>query len=121
MFKRGDSEYIADMLMACKRILEFTRGLTYDDFCKNNMVVDAVVRNIEILGEATKSVSEELKKKYPEVEWREIAKTRDKVIHFYFGVDVSIIWDIVTMDIPTLKDKLKKIQTSEGWKFELED
>ncbi|HDN83622.1 MAG TPA: DUF86 domain-containing protein [Candidatus Altiarchaeales archaeon] len=78
---------------------------------------DAVVRNIEILGEASKSISEELKKKYPEVEWREISRTRDKIIHFYFGVDLSIIWDIITVDIPSLREKLKRITKREGWEI----
>ncbi|MCD6381028.1 MAG: DUF86 domain-containing protein, partial [Candidatus Odinarchaeota archaeon] len=58
---------------------------------------------------------EGLKKKYPEVEWREISRTRDKIIHFYFGVDLSIIWDIITVDIPELKEKIKEIIEREGW------
>ena len=66
--------------------MKYTENLSYEDFKKNDMVIDAVVRNIEILGEASKSISDELKEKYPEIEWREISRTRDKIIHFYFGV-----------------------------------
>ncbi len=109
MSKRGDREFDLDMLSACNKILEYTKDLTYEDFCKKDIVIDAVVRNIEILGEAAKSISDSLKGKYPEVEWREIAKTRDKIIHFYFGVDLSIIWDIITVDLPNLKSKLTRI------------
>ena len=69
------------------------------------MIIGVVVRNIEILGEASKNISEGLKKKYPEVKWREISRTRDKIIHFYFGVDLSIVWDIITVDIPSLRKK----------------
>jgi len=81
------------------------------------MVIDAVVRNIEILEEVAKNISEGLKKKYPEIEWREIVRTRDKIIHFYFGVDISIVWDIVTIDIPKLKDKPESLIKSEGWEI----
>ncbi len=116
MSKRGDKEFILDMLNACERILRYTQNLSYEDFCNNDMVIDAVVRNIEILGEAVKKISDNLKTKYKEVEWREIAKTRDKIIHFYFGLDLSIIWDIITVDIPALKEKLNKIIEIEGWK-----
>ena len=109
MPKRGDREFLMDMIVACERIMKYTENLTYDEFCKNDIVVDAVVRNIEILGEASKNISENLRKKYPDVGWREISRTRDKIIHFYFGVDLSIVWDIVTVDVPSLRDKLKKI------------
>ena len=115
MFKRGDREFLTDMIIACRKIMKYTKGMSYQDFAKNEMVIDAVVRNIEVLGEAAKKISEDLKKKYPEVEWREIARTRDKIIHFYFGVDLSIVWDIVEVDIPSLIEKLKKIAEKEGW------
>ena len=109
MSKRGDREFILDMLSACERILEYTENLSYEDFCSKQMVVDAVVRNIEILGEATKNVSDELKNKHPEIEWQEIVRTRDKIIHFYFGVNLSIIWDIIKNDIPNLYEEIEKI------------
>jgi len=118
MPKRGDKEFVLDMLIACGRILKYTENLSYDDFCKNEMVLDAVVRNIEVLGEAAKNVSENVKNRYGDVEWREIARTRDKIIHFYFGVDVSIVWDIATKDIPVLKSKLEGLVKAEGWKAE---
>jgi len=118
MSKRGDREFLMDMLIACEKIMKYTRDLSYEDFRRNDMVIDAVVRNIEILGEASKNISEGLKKRYPEVEWREISRTRDKIIHFYFGVDLSIVWDIITVDIPPLRKKLEKITKEEGWENE---
>ncbi len=114
MSKRGDRGFILDMMIACERMLEYTEQLSYEDFSKNQMAIDAVVRNLEILGEAAKNVSNELKSKYPEVEWREIVRTRDKIIHSYFGVDISIIWDILANDIPVLKNKLQNLVKSEG-------
>lgn len=116
MSKRGDREFLIDMLIACERIERYTKGLSYKDFCENDLVIDAVLRNIEILGEASKNISEELKKKYPEVEWRAISRTRDKIIHSYFGVDLSIVWDIITVDIPALQKKLEKIAKEKSWK-----
>ena len=115
MSTREDREFVMDMLIACEKILEYTKNLSYEDFKKNNLVIDAVVRNIEILGEAAKSVSEKFKEKYKDIGWREITRTRDKIIHFYFGVDLSIIWDIITVDLPTLKEKLERIIKQEGW------
>ena len=67
MPKRGDREFLLDMLLACEKILNYTKNLSYEEFRKNDMVVDAVVRNIEILGEASKNISQNLKQKYPEV------------------------------------------------------
>ncbi len=116
MSKRGDREFLIDMLIACEKIMRYTKDLSYEDFRKNDIIIDAVIRNIEILGEASKNISKELRGKYPEVGWREISRTRDKIIHFYFGVDLSIVWDIVTVDIPVLQEKLKKIVEEESWK-----
>ena len=117
MPKRGDREFLMDMLISCERIMKYTEDLSYERFRGNDMIIDAVVRNIEILGEASKNISEKLKKKYPEVEWREISRTRDKIIHSYFGVDLSIVWDIVTVDIPSLRKKLERIAKEEGWEM----
>ncbi len=115
MSKRSDKEFILDMLTACERIINYTRNMDFEDFENNDLVLDAVVRNIEILGEATKRISDEFKDKYSEIPWKEIARTRDKIIHFYFGVDVDIIWDIVQADIPDLSKKLRFLIEQEGW------
>ncbi len=116
MFNRTDREFILDMLLSCRRILEYTEGMDFDDFEKDDRTIDAVVRNIEILGEAVKNLTSKIKEKYPEVEWNEIARTRDKIIHFYFGTDPAIVWDIVTQDVPSLSRRLKDIIEREGWR-----
>ena len=115
MPKRVDREFLKDMIVACDKIMKYTSNLNYNDFVENEEKVDAVVRNIEILGEAAKNISDELKKEYPEIEWSAIARTRDKIIHFYFGVDTEIIWDIVTIDIPRLRKQLEEIVRKKGW------
>lgn len=116
MYKRSDREFVFDMLFACERILEYTHDISYEDFKTNSLVIDAVVRNIEILGEAAKGVSAELVEKYPNIEWKAIARTRDKIIHFYFGIDINIIWDIIQNDLPVLKSKLENLISEQGWK-----
>jgi uncharacterized protein with HEPN domain len=85
------------------------------NFLKDEKTIDACIRNVEILGEAGKNISLEFKEKYPEIEWSAIARTRDKLIHSYFGVDVEILWKIVKYDIPELKQKLENITYKEGW------
>ena len=120
MYKRGDREYILDMFLACQRILEYTRGLSFEDFEKDAKTIDAVIRNIEILGEAVKNISKNFREKYPDVEWKIIAKTRDRLIHFYFGVDVPTVWKTIAIDIPPLFEKLKNIIKSERWEDEIE-
>lgn len=119
MFKRGDREFVLDMFLACRKILDYTEGLSFSEFARDDKTIDAVIRNIEILGEAVKNVSEELREKYPHVEWSKIARTRDKLIHFYFGVDKEIVWDIVKENIPELLDDLWDIIQREGWSDEV--
>jgi uncharacterized protein with HEPN domain len=118
MFKRGNKEFVLDMLLACENILKYTKGMRFEEFEKDGKTKDAVIRNIEILGEAVKNISTEFRKDYRDIEWNDIARTRDKFIHFYFGIDDEILWDIITIDIPKLKQKLEEIVKQRGWENE---
>ena len=97
------------MSSACEKILRYTRGLSREEFLKEEKTYDAVLRNLEIIGEAAKQISEERKKQVASIEWRKIGGFRDIVIHEYFGIDQNILWDIVTTKVPALRDQLKKI------------
>ena len=90
--------------MAIERIEEYTEGLDFDDFLENKLVQDAVVRRLEIIGEAVKIIPEDIRNKKPEIEWRKIAGLRDILIHAYFGIDFDIIWDIVKNKLPELRE-----------------
>lgn len=109
MSKRADKEYLRDILIACENITEYIAGYNFNMFLDDRKTQDAVLRNIEIIGEAVKSISDTTKKKYTMIEWKEIARTRDKLIHSYFGVDLDVVWDIITVDIPELQEQIKKI------------
>ena len=115
MSRRGDKEYLKDILIACENILSYKEGYDLDMFVGDRKTQDAIIRNIEIIGEAVKNISESLRNKYGYIEWKEIAKTRDKLIHVYFGVDIDILWDIINVDIPRLKEQIKEIIQKEGF------
>jgi uncharacterized protein with HEPN domain len=104
---KDDKIFIEHILDSIRAIEMFTMGVTEDDFYSNREKFDAVVRNLEIIGEAAKNINIEFRNKYPLIPWRQIAGMRDNLIHEYFGVDKEEVWKTVKSDIPMLKEELE--------------
>lgn len=107
---KEDLAFIEHILDSINAIEEFSKDMTKEKLMSDRLKQSAIVREIEIIGEAVKNISENIKNKHPEIEWKEISGTRDKMIHYYFGVDFSIVWDIIKINIPDLKNKILKIK-----------
>lgn len=109
MSERSAELLLEDILESCERILEYTKGLSFEIFRKNYLVVDAVVRNFTIIGEAAGRIPDEFKLKHPEIEWDRIRGFRNRIVHDYFGIDYQIVWIIIENNIPELREKINKI------------
>jgi len=107
--KRDDTVYLRHVIDAAGLIEEYLEDRDYQEFAGNRMLQDAVVREIEIIGEAVKNISPNTKERYADIPWRQIAGMRDKLIHGYFGVDIGAVWDTAAKDIPSLKEKVLRI------------
>lgn len=107
--KRDISIYIKDVLENINRIEIFINGMHYDDFVNDEKTHYAVIRCIEIIGEAVKHVPPSFREKYPEIPWKDMAGMRDKVIHFYFGVNLKSVWLTATKDMPDIKPFIEKV------------
>lgn len=107
--KRNEKLFLEDILESIKNIELFTKGISKDSFIKNKEKQSAIIRQIEIIGEAVKNISEETKKKNSVIEWKKIAGSRDIFVHAYFGVNLDRIWNIIEIDLPKLKKEIEKI------------
>jgi len=106
---RSQLLYVNDIAEAVENIRSYVGNRTYEEFRNDRMRVDAVIRNFEIIGEAVKNLSEDLKGQFPSTEWKAVAGFRDTLIHGYFGIDPEILWDIITTKIPVLQNEIAAI------------
>jgi len=109
MSERRIVDYLQDMLEAARRISAFTQGMAFEEFEGDLRTQDAVLRNLEVLGEAAKAMPAKFRKEYPDLPWTDMTRTRDRLIHHYFGVNLDVVWGIVELELPGLIEKLASI------------
>jgi len=107
--KRKPKVYLNDILEALQKIKNYTEGLNFDKFSEDPKTIDATIRNFEVIGEATKKIPKEIKKKYPHLPWKEMAGMRDKLIHEYFGVNLKVLWKTIKEDLPPLEPLVEEV------------
>jgi uncharacterized protein with HEPN domain len=108
--KRDMGLFIEDILNSIKNIEEFSKGLNKERFSKNNLRQSAIIRQLEIIGEAVKNIPNSFREKYPKIPWKDISGFRDILSHAYFGVNIDRVWNIIEKDLPKLKENISKIK-----------
>ncbi|MDI6810909.1 MAG: DUF86 domain-containing protein [archaeon] len=111
--QRDYKAFLEDIVDAISKIERYTGDLTFDEFESSEMVIDATLRNLEIIGEAVKNIPEEIKTRHKDIDWKRIAGLRDILIHVYFGVVTETIWDIIRNKLPDLKTKISSMLREE--------
>lgn len=106
---RDYGDYLKDILDAINETAEFTDGMSFEAFEKDRKTINAVVRSLEVLGEAAKRIPEHLRDQDPHVPWQHMARMRDKLVHEYFGVDLSIVWAVIRDELPPLRTRIERL------------
>jgi hypothetical protein len=101
--------FINDVLDSIEKIEKYCQDVTYDQFIADEKTRDAVLRNLEIIGEAVKNIPDSIKERFTEIAWKSITGMRNKLIHEYFGVSFSVVWETIKSDLPILKEKMKSL------------
>jgi uncharacterized protein with HEPN domain len=112
--KRDYSDSLRDILDAAEKAQRFVAGVTWQEFAENDEKTFAVIRALEVIGEAARAVPAEVRDRYPSIPWREVIGMRDKLIHQYFGVNLQRVWETVQSDLPALHDAVEEILADMG-------
>lgn len=107
MRKRDYRDYIQDILDAVREIQDFIKGMDFPTFSRDRKTINAVIRSLEVMGEAAKKIPRSLREKYPDIPWKHMSGMRDKLIHEYFGIDIEMLWKVVTEEIPPLESAIQ--------------
>lgn len=113
MSERTDKDFLNHIAEALKRTVSYTEKMTCEDFLGDTKTQDAVIRNIEIIGEATKNLSDTVRDRYPEIPWKGLAGMRDRLIHQYFGVNLDIVWNAVKEELPEILSQIREMEEVE--------
>jgi uncharacterized protein with HEPN domain len=110
MSERNDRDYLNHIVEAGRRIDFYTAEMTWEDFLEDVKTQDAVIRNIEIVGEATKNLSNAIRGKYPEIPWKGLSGMRDRLIHHYFGVNLDIVWNVAKEELSEIVSQIQEME-----------
>lgn len=113
MSKRDWKLFLMDILESIEKIESYISELSFEEFMRSEKTKDAVVRNLEIIGEAANHIPKGIQERFNEIPWKQIISMRNRLIHGYFVIDYNIVWEIITVELPSLKEKIKELYKEE--------